>query len=257
MSALLEVDSVTFGYKSLSVLDNVNLKVDRGESVALLGPSGCGKSTLLFVIAGLLQAPKGQIRVIGNSGPPRVGLVFQEDTLFPWLTVRGNIEFALIEDDQPSPLPEISQGWVEAVGLSSFADSFPDELSGGMRQRAVLARMLAWQPDVLLLDEPFASLDAVSREQMHLLLERLCKERNTTVMFVTHDIEEAVLFADRALVMSRRPGRIVSELRVPLERPRIAAGVARSEVPELRNQLAQLARAMFDVDPGSALARLR
>lgn len=214
----------TVGNAFLPVLEDIHFRVARGEFVCVIGRSGCGKSTLLKVLAGFIPPSSGKVLLNGHPvtrpGPDR-GMVFQEDALFPWLTVRENVAFGLR-----------GKGWsgtkihaqvdesLSLVGLSGFHDHLPREISGGMKQRVALARVLVLQPQVLLMDEPFAALDAQTREEMQNLLLTLWRRLQQTIVFVTHDVTEAGTLADRVLVMSKAPGRIHRELRVDLPRPR-------------------------------------
>ncbi|HEV7300681.1 MAG TPA: ABC transporter ATP-binding protein [Tepidisphaeraceae bacterium] len=223
----------TFNGRSgpVNALKEVSFSVARGEFVALVGPSGCGKSTLLSIVAGLESATSGRIALAGNvitePGPDR-GMVFQRDNLFPWLTVRENVRFSrrlksirrALQGDRRRTFEARCEQLIDIVGLKQFAGAYPHELSGGMRQRAALARALANQPEVLLMDEPFGALDAQTREEMQEMLARLSERQGTTTLFVTHDVEEAVLLADRILVLAAHPGRIAKEVRVDLPRPR-------------------------------------
>jgi NitT/TauT family transport system ATP-binding protein len=205
------------GRGALLALDNVSLTVPRGEFVSILGASGCGKSTLLSVIAGLDRPTLGSIDVAGA----RVGLIFQEPALFPWLTVNGNIELALRTRGVPKAERRARTAeLLEAVHLGGFGKKRPHELSGGMRQRVAIARALAQDSDVLLMDEPFGALDAMTRDLLHDELERIWSERSLTVLFVTHNVREAVRLGDRVVLLSSRPGKVVEEFPVPLERPR-------------------------------------
>lgn len=208
------------GNAEIKALGPMSLTIEDGEFVAIVGPSGCGKSTLLRLIAGLAPPSAGEITLNGRrvTGPtPDCGMVFQQFALFPWLSVRRNVGFALppgaARDAEVDRL-------LDAVGLTGFADQFPAQLSGGMQQRAALARALAPRPDLLLLDEPFGALDQQTRGLMQEMLETLWRAENRTVLLVTHDIDEALYLADRVLVMSARPGAILSETRVPFARPR-------------------------------------
>lgn len=208
----------TFGHgeKTVGALAGIDLDVRRGEMVALLGTSGCGKSTLLAILAGLDRPTSGTAVVSG-----RIGLMFQEAALFPWLTVRGNIETALrlrgvTRRDRRARAEEL----IAAVHLDGFGERRPHELSGGMRQRAALARALAQDVDVLLMDEPFAALDASTRVLLHTELERQWEQRGLTIVFVTHDVREAVRLGDRVVLIGSRPGRVIAEFSVELERPR-------------------------------------
>jgi NitT/TauT family transport system ATP-binding protein len=225
---VLVIDRLSKGFHTaggyLPVLDDVSFKAGKGEFIAILGRSGCGKSTLLKIVAGFISPGSGKVllneRPVSEPGPDRC-IIFQEDALFPWLTVGENITFGLkgkkIAGKQKV---EDMNRFLNLVGLSEFRDYLPGELSGGMKQRVALARVLILQPRVLLMDEPFASLDAQSREEMQNLLLRLWKELSHTILFVTHDVNEAVILADRILLMSKNPGRVREEIPVQLPRPR-------------------------------------
>ena len=198
--------------KPVLALEDVSLEVREREFVALLGPSGCGKSTLLYLIGGFLPVEGGSIAVDGNPvtapGPDR-GIVFQHFALFPWKTVRGNILYGLERQGMPSAeRHKRAQQFIDLVGLTGFEDSFPAHLSGGMKQRAAIARTLAVDPKILLMDEPFGALDAQTRHLMQTELLAIWQRTPKTVIFVTHDVQEAVYLADRVAVMSARPGRI-------------------------------------------------
>lgn len=204
------------------VLDNVSLEVGEGEFVCLLGPSGCGKSTLLNIIAGFLSPTSGGVRIDGEPvvGPdPRRIFVFQERGVFPWLTVEGNVGFGLFNLPRSERERRIAH-YVRLVGLVGFEKAYPEELSGGMKQRLEVARALAVNPDMLFLDEPFGALDSITRLIMRGELLRIWEAERKTIVFVTHDIEEAVQLADRIVVMSARPARIQQVLRIDIEHPR-------------------------------------
>jgi NitT/TauT family transport system ATP-binding protein len=210
---------------SVHALDDVSLDVDGGEFVCLLGPSGCGKSTLLDIIAGLTLPDKGQVLAddIRVQGPGRHRLVmFQESALFPWLNVFGNVMFGLRRAAGLSAAQQrqIADDHLNLVGLAKFKKAYVHELSGGMKQRAALARSLAPDPRVLLMDEPFASLDGLTREQLYFDLQRIWQERKKTIVLVTHNVREAVCLGDRVALMSPSPGRIREEFAVKLPRPR-------------------------------------
>ena len=209
------------GADPVHVLEKVSLSVAPGEFVCIVGPSGCGKSTLLNIIAGFLPHTRGEVLVDGRPvhGPnPRRIFVFQENGIFPWLTVRQNISFGI---DRANPRrAEILRHYVEMVGLKGFEESYPRELSGGMRQRVEIARALAADPEIIYMDEPFGALDFLTRLKMRADLIRIWQEERKTILFVTHDIEEAVQLSDRVLVMSRRPATIQDVVPVPLPRPR-------------------------------------
>ncbi len=210
--------------RTLRVFDNVSFAVREGEFVSIIGPSGCGKSTLLNLSAGLDPATAGAVyvddRQVRGPGLDR-GVVFQEFALFPWLTVKGNIEFGLRSKGVPAAeRRNIAQRYIKLVGLAGFENFHPYRLSGGMRQRVGIARALAIDPSVLLMDEPFGALDAQTRESMQKALGDIWQATKKTVLFITHDIREAVYLSDRVLVMSGRPAGISLELEIDLARPR-------------------------------------
>ncbi len=211
--------------RTVDALLPVDLSIAAGEFVCIVGPSGCGKSTLLSIIAGLETASSGSIRVNGKqvSGPgiDRV-LLFQEAALFPWLDVQHNVEFGLRQAGVPSKKrAELAHHFIELVHLQGFERSYVHQLSGGMRQRVAIARALAIDPEVLLMDEPFGALDALTRDRLHVELEAIWTATQKTVVFVTHNVREAVALGDRVLVFSPRPGRIIDEFRIDLPRPRL------------------------------------
>jgi NitT/TauT family transport system ATP-binding protein len=230
------IDSVgkTFrqGGRRTVALAGINLEVRAGELVCLLGPSGCGKSTLLRIVAGALGSDEGTVTVGGRpvNGPsPDRGMLFQTPMLFPWLTTRKNVLFGpkaqrsagLTERDDPE-LEDEADSILGTVGLGTFGDAFPHELSGGMRHRAAFARAMITRPSLLLMDEPFGALDAITRLRMHDFLLSMWDRYRTTIIFVTHDIEEAVLLGDRVAVMGGRPPGIQEVIDIPLDRPRHA-----------------------------------
>ncbi len=210
--------------RSLCVFEDVSFSVRDGEFVSIIGTSGCGKSTLLSLAAGLDGASGGAVYVDGNlvTGPGLDrGVVFQEFALFPWLTVLGNISFGLRSKGVPmSERPAMARKWVDLVGLSGFEDYYPFRLSGGMRQRVGLGRALAIEPAVLLMDEPFGALDAQTRETMQNALSDIWEATAKTILFITHDIREAIYLSDRVLVLGGRPSKISYELDVELSHPR-------------------------------------
>ncbi len=222
----IEGVSKTFsgGAGSVEALQPVDLDVAAGEFVCLLGPSGCGKSTLLSIIAGLETASSGSVWADGlkvhGPGTDRV-LLFQEAALFPWLDVQHNVEFGLRQAGVPArERTAVARRFIELVRLKGFERSYVHQLSGGMRQRVALARALAIDPAILLMDEPFGALDALTRDRLHIELETIWASTGKTVVFVTHNVREAVALGDRVLVFSPRPGRIVREFRIELPRPR-------------------------------------
>ncbi len=214
---------VTFpdGNGGLHALGEVSFSLAPREFVSVIGPSGSGKSTLLRALAGLIQPTRGVLRFNGLESPPRIGFVFQQATLMPWRTVLENILLPLELENAPMTEARAkAQEMVELVGLQGFENALPRDLSGGMAQRVALARALIHQPDILLLDEPFGSLDALTRERMWEELLRLWQARQTAVLMVTHSISESLFLSDRVLVLSARPGRIKLDLKVELPRPR-------------------------------------
>jgi NitT/TauT family transport system ATP-binding protein len=212
------------GAGAVTALDSMDLEVGFGEFLCIVGASGCGKSTLLNIIAGLDRPTSGAAEVRG--GKPT--LLFQEAALFPWLTVQGNIELALkLRGIERARRRETVEALLDLVHLSGFARKRPHQLSGGMRQRVALARALAQQAEILLMDEPFGALDAMTRDLLHDELERLWRETGLTVVFVTHNVREAVRLGERVVLLSSRPGRVVAQFPVPIDRPR------RMEQPEV------------------------
>lgn len=228
MKPVLVAEGIRHVYSSgqgeLLALDGVGLAVSQGEFVAIVGPSGCGKSTLLRILGGLLVPTQGKVRLDGRSlSSPRreVGFVFQNVNLMPWRTVLRNATLPLEVARVPQAEAERrARDLLALVGLAGFEQAYPRELSGGMAQRLAIARALVGDPEVLLLDEPFGSLDALSREQMNLELLRIWRARRVTAIMVTHDLQEAIFIADRVLVMSHRPGCISADVPVDLPRPR-------------------------------------
>ncbi|WP_319407031.1 ABC transporter ATP-binding protein [uncultured Desulfosarcina sp.] len=229
MPVILEVSALskrfsTNGIAPVGVLQDICFSVRRGEMICFLGRSGCGKSTLLKILAGFIRSSSGAVqlngRPVGRPGPDRC-VVFQEDALFPWLTVKENIAFGLKGRKLSRRVRDREvDRFIGLVGLDGFADYLPQAISGGMKQRVSLARVLILQPEVLLMDEPFAALDAQTREEMQNLLLDLWKKFSYTVLFVTHDVNEAVLLADRIILMDKNPGRIREDISIDLPRPR-------------------------------------
>jgi NitT/TauT family transport system ATP-binding protein len=227
-------------------LDHINLQVKAGEFLCIVGPSGCGKSTLLHLIAGLHKQTSGQILVDGKQvdgpGPDRI-LIFQELGLFPWLTVADNVQFGMkMKGVAKAEREEKTRHYLKLVHLSQFENSYTHQLSGGMRQRVALARALAAEPDVLLMDEPFASLDAQTRDLLHDELERIWAETGRTIIFVTHNVREAIRLGDRVALLTFRPGRVKREFAIDLPRPRIledlqVARAASEILGELREEI--------------------
>jgi len=210
--------------KNTQALKDVNFTINEGEFVAIVGPSGCGKTALINLIAGFEQPTKGRIvmngKLIKSPGADR-GVVFQKYTCFPWQTVQKNVEFGLkVLGTSKKEREKIAQQYIKTVGLSGFENEYPKNLSGGMKQRVALARSLATNPEILLMDEPFSALDTQTKRFMQDLLLQIWKKTKKTILFVTHDVEEAVFMADRVIIMSARPGTIKREVKVRLERPR-------------------------------------
>lgn len=205
------------------VLQDINLKVEEGEFISLLGPSGCGKSTLLNIVAGLLHPSKGNVLLdnkrITKPGKDR-GMVFQQAALFPWLSVEENVMFPLRKEMSKKEAKEVAQKYLKIVQLSPYSKHSPHELSGGMQQRVSIARALAMNPRVLLMDEPFGALDEQTRARLHDVLENIWLETKKTVLFVTHSIQEAVKLSDRIIVMGTHPGTILQDIHIDIERPR-------------------------------------
>lgn len=217
---MLEIANLTKSYGPLLALSDVGLSVAPGEVVSLVGPSGCGKSTLLRIAAGLDQAFTGSIRVAGSpitSPSPAVGVVFQEPRLMPWLTVAANIAFGV--EGLASNHPDVVDA-ARQVGLEEFLHAYPRQLSGGMAQRCAIARALIAKPEVLLLDEPFSALDAFTRMNLQDLLLQIARTQGSTMLLVTHDLEEALYVSYRVIVLSGRPSRVTAEVTIDLPRPR-------------------------------------
>ncbi|WP_034914245.1 ABC transporter ATP-binding protein [Erwinia sp. 9145] len=241
----LELKDVGLTYATrrgeIDALAQVNLRVEEGEFVALLGPSGCGKSTVLKLAAGLISATRGEVQLASRAvnGPGRAaGVVFQKPNLLPWKSVLNNVLLPARTLGLPkADARRRALALLDLVGLADFGDDYPFELSGGMQQRVGIARMLLHDPALLLMDEPFAALDALSREALTLELQRIWSEQRKSVLFITHSIQEAVFLADRVLVMSPRPGTIVEELSIPLPRPRTLDTLADAEFMALCQHL--------------------
>jgi ABC-type nitrate/sulfonate/bicarbonate transport system ATPase subunit len=220
----IRIDNITKKFGQLEVLSNIDLTIEKGEFAAIVGPSGCGKSTVLRMIAGLETPSSGQVlandRVIGQPDPQRV-LIFQEHALYPWRTVEDNVGFGMeLAKVPPAERRTRVDEILEKVGLTGFQKYYPHQLSGGMKQRASIARALVLNPEVLLLDEPYGALDAITRLTMQNELIKLWRGTGKTVLLITHDIDEAVYLADTIYVMSPRPGRIVRTVTADMERPR-------------------------------------
>jgi ABC-type nitrate/sulfonate/bicarbonate transport system ATPase subunit len=234
------------GERRVVALQDIDLTVAEREFVAILGPSGCGKSTLLNMVAGFDLPTRGSVKVAGEAivaPAPSRGVVFQEPALFPWLTVMDNVVFGpKTVGQRAADYRSRAAQIIEQIGLSGFEASYPAELSGGMRQRVGIARVLIMEPKVLLMDEPFGSLDAQTRTLMQELLLSLWERHQQTVLFITHDIEEAVLLADRVCVMTARPGRIKKSIEVRMPRPRSIESTTSPEFNALRREVLDLIR---------------
>jgi NitT/TauT family transport system ATP-binding protein len=228
----------------VTALKDINLTIHKREFVCVIGPSGCGKSTLIRILAGLEQATSGEVlldgKVVTKPGPER-GMVFQGYTLFPWLSVKENIMFGLIESgyDRGSAEAEARQ-WIDLIGLGRFENSYPRQLSGGMKQRVAIARALANRPRVLLMDEPFGALDAQTRAKMQAYLMEIWKNIDITVFFITHDLDEAIYLADRILVLKANPGEVQELIEVPVPQPRSSGQLLSAEFLATKRRLEQL-----------------
>ncbi|WP_369776718.1 ABC transporter ATP-binding protein [Streptomyces sp. R33] len=223
MSLGVRLEGLSVHYGAGPVLERTDLELPAGSFTALLGPSGCGKSSVLNLVAGFVRPTEGRVTAgsapVGGPGPER-GVVFQYYALFPWRTARGNVEFALKRLGLPRPeRRRRALAALAEVGLADGAEKYPAQLSGGMQQRVALARALAAEPEVLLMDEPFGALDALTRTRMQTLLRELWQRRGTTVLFVTHDIDEALALAERVVVLGGTPGRVVADHTVPAGPP--------------------------------------
>lgn len=251
----MAIEDVTLRYgdaNGVLALDDVSLKVAKNEFCVIVGPSGCGKSSLLYLAAGLNDATSGSIKVDGREviepGADR-GMVFQSYTLFPWLTVRANIEYGPKRKGLPAEQrKQIVDQYLNEVGLASFANHYPAQLSGGMKQRVAIARALANDPAVLLMDEPFGALDSQTRGTMQKLLLRVWERQQKTVLFVTHDIDEALVLGDRVLVMTARPGKIKAEIKVDIPRPRSMDVILEPDFIALKRRILGLLHDEIDED---------
>jgi NitT/TauT family transport system ATP-binding protein len=229
--------SFSRGRSELMALDRISLNVTHGEFVCLVGASGCGKSTLLALVSGLDRPSSGEV----VTADRRVAMMFQESALFPWLTAAGNVDVALRARGVPKPQRQATTAeLLQTVGLADFAGARPHQLSGGMRQRVALARALAQDADVMLMDEPFGALDAITRDLLHEELERIVRRRGLTVVFVTHNVREAVRLGDRVILLSSRPGRVVAEFVVPPMWPRSA------DTPEMTELAARISERLHE-----------
>jgi NitT/TauT family transport system ATP-binding protein len=227
-----------------TVFDHVSLDIHRREFITVIGPSGCGKSTFIRIVAGLDEATGGEILLDGKpvNGPgPDRGMVFQGYTLFPWLTVKKNVMFGLRMQGRTSTIAESeARQWLSMVGLSKFENSYPHELSGGMKQRVAIARALATEPRILLMDEPFGALDAQTRCKMQSYLLQIWKKVDVTILFITHDLDEAIYLSDRIMVLGTNPGGVREIIKNPVPRPRSLAQLIHPEFLALKSRLDEL-----------------
>lgn len=230
--------------KIITALEDINFEVKRREFLSIIGPSGCGKSTLIRILAGLETVSEGEVLLDGTAieGPgAERGMVFQGYTLFPWLTVKRNVMFGLkMKGMGNSTAQKEALQWIDLVGLSKFADSYPHQLSGGMKQRVAIARALANKPRVLLMDEPFGALDAQTRAQMQHYLLQIWKNVDVTIVFITHDLEEAVYLSDRILVLEANPGKVQEHIEVPTPHPRLPEQCLSPEFLATKNHIEHL-----------------
>lgn len=228
----------------VTALKNINFKVHKREFVCVIGPSGCGKSTLIRILAGLESSTSGEVLLDGNAvngpGPDR-GMVFQGYTLFPWLTVKKNVMFGLEMTGRGKLVAEEeAMQWIDLIGLSKFSNSYPHQLSGGMKQRVAIARALANQPRIMLMDEPFGALDAQTRSKMQAYLMEIWKNIDVTILFITHDLDEAVYLADRILVLKAHPGEVQEVIEVPVPQPRSEEQLLSPEFLATKRRLEEL-----------------
>ena len=246
---ILEVRGLKRSFRSSgggehTVFDGLDLDVHRREFITVIGPSGCGKSTFIRIVAGLDEASGGVIRLSGNpvTGPgPDRGMVFQGYTLFPWLTVKKNVMFGLkLKGQGDMAAEESARSWLHMVGLGTVEDSYPHQLSGGMKQRVAIARALANEPRILIMDEPFGALDAQTRAQMQMYLLQIWKKVDITILFITHDLDEAVFLSDRILVLGTNPGGLREIISNPVPRPRSAAQFHSPEFHAVKARLEDL-----------------
>jgi len=255
----LEVSGLTKTFETpagdvVTALKDISFKTHKREFVCVIGPSGCGKSTLIRILAGLETPTSGRVllddREVRVPGPDR-GMVFQGYTLFPWLTVKKNVMFGLMQSGIGfNPAQEQALQWIELVGLSKFADSYPHQLSGGMKQRVAIARALANQPRVLLMDEPFGALDAQTRSRMQSYLMEIWQNIDITILFITHDLDEAIYLADRILVLKAHPGEVQELIEVPVPQPRSPEHLLSAEFLATKKRLEELIHPPAEGDDG-------
>jgi NitT/TauT family transport system ATP-binding protein len=253
---VLEVQGLHKNFSSsqgeVTALKDINFQVHRREFICVIGPSGCGKSTLIRILAGLETASSGEVlldgKAVSDPGPDR-GMVFQGYTLFPWLTVKKNVMFGLKAQGHSEATAESeAMQWIDLVGLEKFANAYPDQLSGGMKQRVAIARALANKPRILLMDEPFGALDAQTRSKMQNYLMEIWRNIDITILFITHDLDEAILLADRVLVLKPHPGEVQELIEVPVSRPRSLEQLVSPEFLATRQRLDDLIHPPTDDD---------
>lgn len=262
---ILEFDHVgkvfNSGKGKITALEDINFSVHRREFICVIGASGCGKSTLIRILSGLETASSGQVLVNGEpvKGPgPDRGMVFQSYTLFPWLSVVENVMFGLKENGMhKSAAKSEALQWLELVGLEGFEDHYPHQLSGGMKQRVAIARAIANQPKLLLMDEPFGALDPQTRSKMQQYLMQLWRHIDLTIVFITHDLDEAIYLADRILVLKPKPGRVDEVIEIPLSRPRSPEHLTSAEFVETKKYLEKLIHSDDDMNFDLPLEKIR
>ena len=245
---MLKVNKLTKNFqnggKITEVIKNISFNIKKGDFVSFVGPSGCGKTTLLKIISGLIDKDKGEIFVNDKKVTKvhkDIGMVFQDFSLFPWLSIKKNIAFGLkLKNTSQEKIKKTVSHYLGITGLKDFADAFPNSLSGGMKQRVAIARTLANDPQLILMDEPFGSLDNLTRSSMQEFLTNIWEKEHKTIIFVTHDIEEAIFLGDKVFVLSKRPAEIIQELKVPFERPRLHDLKSKQEFFEFKNEIAKL-----------------
>lgn len=252
---ILDVQNLTKTFHTHTTLDSISLQVHRRELMCVVGPSGCGKSTFIRIVAGLETLTSGAVLVDGKpvNGPGSDrGMVFQGYTLFPWLTVKRNVMFGLQLGGQAFSVAESeARQWIQLVGLSKFENSYPHELSGGMKQRVAIARALANKPRILLMDEPYGALDPTTRGKMQSYLMQIWRQVDVTILFVTHDLDEAVLLSDRILVLGTNPSRILEIIEVPVPRPRSVGQMLSPEFLATKHRIEELIHGPADAEPAT------
>lgn len=241
---ILSIDKLNLSYGDNKILEDININLKKGEIVSIIGPSGCGKSTLLKAIGGIFQDYEGDIYFEGEriAGPsPERGFVFQEPALFTWLNVYDNIAYGLkIKGIKGEQIKKEANKYIEEIGLKGYADYYPSELSGGMKQRVSLARTLIMQPSMILMDEPFSALDYQTRLEMQKLTLDLWGHYKPSIIFVTHDIDEAILLADRVLIMGKNPGKFIKEIEIKFPRPRDKHLIGNPDFMKIKSEMVNI-----------------